>query len=321
MTSKRIVLVAVLTMFSLALGRAGLLRFQEKERALRAECQGELQKLGISRDAAKVKYPTPSIGLVTSGCLLPGGTTEVVVKGKFAPGTKFVFENDNIEVIKESLVGGEYRATVKAAAGTGSQTAAVVAITPVTCLTARAERAVTVGGKFEWILDADNGWRMVARTPANRACPAPSAGDDTYDMLFYRKGETNPFEKRKATLYYEPYSSTNYRFSISQDDLDANAGMEDMETLMKQMMDPKLTDAQRDQVIKRVEQVQRQMEANMQKMTDPSYVQQQEAKRKQFGCQSIDLAVQGGAAKGTMSCAEAVGTRIGITGTVQSLGR
>ena len=321
MTSKRMVSVAVLTMFSLALGRAGLLRFQEKERAIRAECQAELKKLGISRDAAKAKYPTPSIGLVTSGCLLPGGTTEVVVKGQFAPGTKFVFENEQIEVIQESLVAGQYRATVKAAAGAGSQTAAVMAIAPVSCITARAARAVTIGGKFEWILDAANGWRMVARTPADRTCPAQSSGDDTYDMTFYRKGETNPFEKRKATLYYDSYSATNYRFSISQDDPLVSAGIEDMQTLMKQMMDPKLTDAQRDQVIKRVEQVQRQMQANMTKMTDPSFVQQQEAKRKQFGCRSIDLAVQGGAAKGTMRCGEAVGTNIAVTGTLRSLGR
>jgi hypothetical protein len=321
MTSKRMVSVAVLAMFSLALGRAGLLRFQEKERAIRAECQADLKKLGISRDAAKAKYPTPSIGLVTSGCLLPGGTAEVVVKGKFAPGTKFVFGNDNIEVIKESLVGGEYRATVKAAAGTGSQTAALMAITPVSCITARAERAVTIGGKYEWILDAANGWHIVARTPVGRACPAQSGGDDTYDMSFYRKGETNPFEKRKATLYYEPYSATNYRFSISEDDPLVSAGMEDMQTLMKRMMDPNLTDAQRDQVIKRVEQVQQQMQANMQKMSDPSFARQQEAKRKQFGCRSIDLAVQGGAAKGTLRCSEAVGTNIAVTGTLRSLGR
>jgi hypothetical protein len=312
--------VAVLAMFSLALGRAGLLRFQEKERALRAECPAELPKLGIPRDAVKLKYPTLAIGLATSGCLLPGGTTEVVVKGKFAPGTKFVFENEHLEVIKESLVGGEYRATVKAAAGTGSQTAAVLAITPLTCLTARAERAGTVGGKYEWVLDAASGWRIVARSPSNKACPAPSAGDDTCDIFFYRKGETHPFETRKATLYYAPYSSTNYRFNISQDDPQASAGMEDLQTLMKQMMDPQ-TSAQRDQVIKRMEQAQRQMQANRKKMTDPGYAQQQEAKRKQFGCQSIDLAVQGGAANGTMRCAEAVGTRIGITGTVKSLGR
>jgi hypothetical protein len=100
-----------------------------------------------------------------------------------------------------------------------------------------------------------------------------------------------------------------------------SAGMEDMQTLMKRMMDPNLTDAQRDQVIKRVEQVQQQMQANMQKMTDPSFARQQEAKRKQFGGRSIDLAVQGGAAKGNLRCGEAVGTNIAVTGTLRSLGR
>jgi hypothetical protein len=321
MMPKRIVAVAVFAMLGLALGRAGMQRFQQKERTLREECRAELQKLGITRDAAKLKYPTPSISLVTSGCLLPGGTTEVVVKGKFAPGTKFVFENDNIEVIKESLTGGEYRATVKAAAGVGAQTASLMAITPATCLTARAERAVTIGGKYEWVLDSANGWRIVARNPNNTACPAQAGGDNVYEMLFYRKGETNPFEKRKATLYYTPYDSTNYRFNISQEDPRMSGGMEDMQALMQKIMDPKLTSAQRDQLMKRVQQVQEQMQANMKKMTDPSYAQQQEAKRKQFGCADIQLAVQGGAANGTMRCAEAVGTRIAVTGTLKSLGR
>ncbi len=321
MTSKRIATVAVLALAGLALGRAGMQRFQEKEDVWREQCRAELQKLGITRGAAKLKYPTPSIGLVTSGCLLPGGTTEVVVKGKFAPGTRFFFQNDNLEVIKESLAGGEYRATVKAAAGVGAQSAALVAITPVTCLTARAERAVSIGGKFEWSLDSANGWHIVARSLAGKACPAQSEGNDSYDLLFYRKGEANPFEKRKAALYYEPYGETNYRFDISEDDPQVTGGAENMQALMQKLADPNISDAQREQLMKRLEQMQQQMQANIQKMTSPGYAQQQEARRKQFGCQNIELSVQGGAAKGTLRCADAVGAQIGVTGAVKFLGR
>ncbi len=321
MTSKRIATTAVLALAGLALGRAGMQRFQEKERVLREQCRAELQKLGITRADAKVKYPTPSIGLVTSGCLLPGGTAEVVVKGKFAPGTKFLFENDNIEVIKESLVGGEYRATVKAAAGVGAQSAALVAITPVTCLTARAERAVSIGGKFEWSLDSANGWHIVARSPSGKACPAQSGGDDSYDLLFYRKGEANPFEKRKATLYFEPYGETNYRFNISEEDPQITGGVENMQALMQKLSDPNISDAQREQLMKRLEQMQEQMQANIQKMSSPGYAQQREARRKQFGCRNIELSVAGGAAKGALRCADAVGTQIGVTGAIKFLGR
>ena len=58
MFSKRVAAVAVVALAGLALGRAGMLRFQEKERAWREQCRTELQKLGITRDAAKLKYPT-----------------------------------------------------------------------------------------------------------------------------------------------------------------------------------------------------------------------------------------------------------------------
>jgi len=55
MTSKRIATTAVLALAGLALGRAGMQRFQEKERVLREQCRAELQKLGITRADAKVK--------------------------------------------------------------------------------------------------------------------------------------------------------------------------------------------------------------------------------------------------------------------------
>ena len=321
MVSKRMAAVAVIALAGLALGRAGMLRFQEKERAWREQCRTELQKMGITRDAAKLKYPTPSIGLISAGCLLPGGTTDVVVKGKFAPGTKFIFQSDDIEVLKENLVGGEYRATVKAAAGTAYQTAGVVAMTPVTCLTARAERAVTIGGKYAWTLNAANGWRIVAKSPANKTCPPQSSGEESYELLFYRPGEANPFEKRAAKLYYSPYESTNYRFNISQEDPQLAGSLESMQSMMQKLSDPKLTDAQRDQLMKKIEQAQQQMQADMQKMPNPAYGQQLEAKRKQFGCESIQLTLAAGAAKGTMHCGRTVGSQIGINGSVQSLGR
>ena len=321
MTSKRIVSVVVFALLGLALGRAGMLRYQEKERALREQCRADLQKLGVTHAAAKLKYPTPYIGLVTGACLLPGGTAEVVVKGKFAPGTKFIFENDSVEVVSENVAAGEYRATVKVPPGTGAQTAALMAFTPVTCLTARAERAVTIAGQYEWTLEAANGWRIVARNTANKSCQASSGGENNYSVLFYRKGEANPFEQRKATLYHDQYSATNYRFSISEEDPEMNAGAEDMQALVQKMMDPKLTDAQRDQLMKRLEQVQQQMQAQIQKMTGAGYAQQQEAKRKQFGCRNVELAVAGGAAKGSLRCAAAVGTQVGLTGTVKLLGR
>src|SRR5579872_4059892 len=130
---RRVVYAGTLVLAAMALSRAAQFRFQEKEQAFRQLCKEQLQKLGLTRDAAKAKYPTPEIQLVSGGgCLTPGATGEVVVKGKFAPDTKFLFTNDHLEVLKETLAGNEYRATVKVASDIGPQVADLMAITPVT---------------------------------------------------------------------------------------------------------------------------------------------------------------------------------------------
>src|ERR1035437_10149683 len=140
--TKRILCAGVVLLFALGLCRAARFRFQDKEEAVRKEAREQLAAMGITRDAAKAKYPTPEIRMTTKACLMPGETGEVVVRGKFAPGSHFIFQNDNLEVIKESQTGAEYRATLKATAGIGPQIAALLVLTPVTAITARQDDAI-----------------------------------------------------------------------------------------------------------------------------------------------------------------------------------
>jgi hypothetical protein len=317
LTSRRIAYAAVIILAAMAIGRAAQLRFQEKERVIRQTCPAQLQKLGITRSAAKAKYPTPEIHMVSSGCLLPGGTGEVVVKGKFPPGTKFVVENDNVEVVQESLVGNEYRATVRIAPGVGSQTADIIAISPATCITARQSNAVVIGGRFEWNVESANGWKIVARSPANKACDG-KAGDDVYSMEFFRKGESAPFEKRQARHDYSVFEGID-RFSIEQSA--SVGGMADYWALMQKMGDPKLSSAQREQLMKQIEKAQVQMQAEMKKMADPAHLKGIADQNKKFGCERIELRGQTGRYAGEMRCAEGVGTRIALTGTLNVLER
>jgi hypothetical protein len=300
------------------MSRAAQFRFQEKEDAFRQVCRDQLKKLGITRDAAKAKYPTPEIHMVSSGCLTPGATGEVVVKGKFVPGTKFIFANDNVETMKENLVGNEYRATIKVAPDIGPQTAEVIAITPVTGITVREPRGIAIGGRFEWYMESANGWTIVARSPANNACGAPST-QDVYAMEFFRKGESAPFEKREAKLYFSLYEGVN-RFNIAQSD-QTIAGAADFQALMTKMTDPKLSSAEREQVMKQLQNAQAQMQANMKKMTDPAFLRSAEEQRKKFGCERMELRLQAGKLTGQMRCADAVGTRIPLTGGLKFLGR
>ncbi len=321
MSAKRVGYVAVAALTALGLARAVAFRFQEKENAIRQANQEEMKKLGLTQAAAKAKYPTPEIGLVSSACLLPGGTDDVVVKGKFVPGTKFIFQNDSLEVVKESLTGGEYRATLKAAAGIGPQTAAVVAISPVSGITTRHDRAAVVGGKYEWTMEAANGWKIVARSAGGQPCGGPGSADDPYQVLFYRKGEANPFETRAATLYSSIWEKTNHRFRISQEDPKIAGAAEDMRSLVQKMSDPKITAAQRDQLMRQIQKAQAGVMAEAKKMADPSYRKQLEASGQQFGCEMIELAAAGGALTGRMRCAQAVGTQIALTGAMRLMGK
>ncbi|HVX67362.1 MAG TPA: hypothetical protein VHA11_12200 [Bryobacteraceae bacterium] len=318
---KPLICLAVVALAVLGLARAARFKFQEKQDALRAASRAQLQKLGVTRAAAKAKYPTPEIHMVSSGCLLPGSTGEVVVRGKFAPETKFVFENDSIAVVKESLTPTEYRATVQVAAGTGPQSAGVWAMTPVSGIEARQSPGITVGGKYRWEMKGANGWKVVALAPSSKACGGPPNADDQYEVSFYRQAEATPFEKQRASLYHDIYEEGVYRFSISQEDPHSQAAVQDMTTLMQKLSDPKLTDAQRDQLMKQIETAQQQMQADMAKMTDPNYMKQQEAKRQQFGCTRAELKVTGSNFAGTLQCAPAAGARIPVTGTLTFLGK
>lgn len=321
-SAKRMTYTAVLVMLVLGVVRAATFRFRDAETAFRQTCSEELKKLGITRGAAKAKYPTPYVTGVSGGCVLPGGTAEVVVKGKFVPGTKFFFENDNLEVVKESLVGGEYRATVKAAPGIGPQHADLMVITPVTAISAQHSSAVIVGGKFEWTMETANGWKVVARALGEtKGCSAQPNEGNKYELLFYRANEPAPFEKRSGSLSYSMWSRTNYSFQISEESPDSQAGIQNMQTLMQRMGDPKLTNAQREALMKEMEKMQANMQADLKKRIDPAYIKAQEEKKQQFGCSYIEIAVPAGATSftGQMRCAQKVGNQIKLTGSMKML--
>jgi hypothetical protein len=303
--------------------QAATLKYREREEAIRQEARAQLQKLGLTREQAKGKYPTPQVALVSSGCLPAGGTGEVAVKGKFTPGTKFVFQSDALEVVKETLTPTEYRATVKVMPNIAPHTAPVVAISPVSGITTHSHPGVAIGGRTEWIMDAANGWRIIARSPANKACGGTNNRDE-YDVEFFRKAETSPFEKRTATGHYEDSSSTEY-FTISQTGGAEVDQQQRFMQLMQKMSDPKLSDVERQKVMAEIEKAQHEMTANMQKVSSMEgamkAAKEAEAKRKAFGCERIEVKLQGTNLTGTMRCSEAIGTRIALTGAMKVLGR
>jgi hypothetical protein len=318
--TKRVMCVGALVIFSLGVCRAVKFHFQEQRDAVYAACRASRQTSGLTGAALKARYPTPEIHMASGGCIMPGATGEVVIKGKFAPGSKFIFENDNIEVAKETLTPTEYRATLKVPPGAGPQTASVTVVSPVSCISARQDAVVVVGGKYEWTMNAANGWKVVARPAGGKACPEKNSAGQPYEVQFYRPGQAAPFERRSATLYFSMYDRMNYRFSVSQEDPASRSQQDELMTLMQRMGDPKLTNAQREEVMARLQKVQAEMSASLSKMTDPNYIKSLEAKKLEFGCERIELQAQGGSVTGEMRCSQKVGTAIALTGTMKYLG-
>ncbi len=317
-STKRLTYFGIILVLGLGFLRAANFRFQEKERAIRAAFSEQIKKSGLTRDALKAKYPTPEIRMAPMACIAPGAAGEVVIKGKFAPDTKFIFENDNVETVKENLMPAEYRAIVKVAPGIGPQSAAVQVISP-SLITARQENVIGISGSYEWSMEAANGWRVVARpkSPA-KGCGDKSSGDP-HEVSFFRKGEVTPFQKRDATLSFSLYESNNYHLRISNVDPQANPGLARYTELMQKMSDPKLSPTQRDQLMKDLQKAGEQMQADMRKATDPNYQKEQQAKKLEFGCEAVWFSAQAGAIKGEMRCSQKVGTRIPLTGTMKPL--
>lgn len=315
---KRVVTAGVLVLLAFAAARAATRRYQEQEEAFRKECQAERAKLGLSANDLRAKYPTPEVRLVSAACLQPGGTADVVVTGRFSAGAKFFVENDSFQVVRESVTGNQYRATVKAAAGIGPEDATLLVMNPVTAQTARAANAVRVGARFEWNMEAANGWKVIARTKAANLCTGDAAARE-YEVSFFRPGQGAAFEKATGTLGFLPPNQRNYRFDLSTETA-APAGMETLQALMQKMADPKLSEAEREKIMAKLEDAQKDMAAALTKMADPAYVKQVEQERQrreqEFGCRALEITMEGGKLTGEMYCAEKVGRRVALTGAV-----
>ncbi len=317
---KRVVAVAVLVLLAIAVARAATRKYLEREDAFRKECEAQRQKLGLSAGDLRAKYPTPEIRLVSAACIAPGATADVVVSGRIATDAKFFVENDSFEVVKESITANQYRATLKAAPVIGPEYADLAMIQPVTGRKAVAVDAVKVGARYEWTMNAANGWKVVARS---QAATNPCAADETairYDVSFFRAGETTPCEKATARLVFLPVNTRNYRFDLSAAPAASTGPMEAYQAMMQKLTDPKLSATERQQLMAKLQELSKEMTAMMTKQADPVYAKQQaeaqQRREQEFGCRAIELTAESGKLTGEMNCSQKVGRQLAITGTM-----
>lgn len=325
MTSKlaRSILAATfLAALTYGIARPATSRYEERRRAILAAANAERQRLGLTdRKALFARYPTPQIKLCRAVSVPPGAAAEVVIQGKFEPGTKFLIENDNLDVLKENLTAAEYRATVSAARTSGPSYANVHAFAPASAANARC-LAVLIGGKYQWDFTAENGWRVLLRPVLQK--PVSEAGklpEQMYQAEFFRGAESRAFASFDAALdIAEAPSSDSYSAHLLSQPSEP-PGMAELKRLQQQMMNMhKLSPAEQDQLIKRMEQLAASMEA--QAGQQMARIQEQQRKMREVGCTELQFRLEPDAVKGHMACQneQELARQVGIKGTVKFLG-
>jgi hypothetical protein len=326
-TSKLSHALAVVSGLLLLIGiaRASTDEYAKKRETINEACATQRNQQGLTdRGSLYAKYPTPEISLTHLTRIVPGATVEVAVPGKFAPGTQFLFDNDALQVIQQSLTPTGYHATVRAAPGTGPGLAVLHAFTPESCAWAAAP-AVYIGGKFAWELTASNGWRITLHLTDEKYQPAQSEPPTPlYSVQFYRGAETQPFETRDLTLLLTSSERNSYSGSLGES---APAGaqnpMAEIQEINKRIQDPHISDAEREKLTARISQLTQQMiqqqSAGLQQMQDPNYAKNLQEKRAEFGCEEIQFQMNGTAAEGSVTCGEKVGT-LQFKGVMRYLG-
>ena len=181
-SSQKLAAVVVAILLVAGVIRAVSDRFSERRDAILAACRSELKSAGLTAEAAKKKYPTPELALCRCASVVPGGVGEVVVRGTFRQGTKFLFSSDKVQVVKEALVAApgqkesEYHATIKAAQLSLPEFISLQSFEPQLCRGISCA-AVYIGGKYEWNFTADNGWKIPAQaSQRTRLQPGRSGG-------------------------------------------------------------------------------------------------------------------------------------------------
>lgn len=294
-------------------------RYQDRKKAIREECAAERKRLGLDQKTLREKYPTPEEMLCRITRVVPGGTAEVVVKGKFLPGTKFLFDNDKIEVVKEAATASEYRASIKVATSLGLDTASVNAFQPVRCRTVSC-LAVYIGGKYEWDFTADNGWRIKLRTIKENLM---EGGATTVARAeFYRGAEPKPFEVRDASLRVE---ENVYYGNMRESEADQPSAQAELAKLGEKMADMNLSEKERERLLAQEKKLIAKMIQENKKMMAPGYAQELQKKQQEFGCDAINFWPKGDGVEGNIDCGAKVGNpddrgRLKLNGTMKYLG-
>lgn len=349
-SSQKLAAVVVVALLLAGVVRAVGDRFSERRDAILDACRSELKSTGLKEDAVKKKYPTPELALCRCASVVPGGVGEVVVRGTFRQGTKFLFNSDKVQVVKEALVApagqkeSEYHATIKAAQVSLPEFISLESFEPqlcrgISCL------AAYIGGKYEWNFTAANGWKIQLRQVKDAGCGHGETAA-VYHTEFFRPNEAKAFEARDARVECQreechgnfeegPEAAAAQQKMLTamqnvspeeqkrseQRVKELQAQMADLQKKMQNFANLSAKD-QKD-LMARLQEVSKQMAEALTPKGVADAQHEMEQKKAEFGCYGISFHLKGNALEGNMSCGEKVGThgQLKLQGTTKFVGQ
>jgi hypothetical protein len=195
--------------------RAASSGYRARLDALRKDAVAQRARLGLDKDRVKLYagYPTPEVafgsgsgagraaGLPVHACACK--TVPVKVTGKFVAGTQFVFESDDVEVLKEAATPTQYEAQVKLRCDLTPRAIVLEIISPVSGAS-RTVPAIELVCAHSWILTA-GGETLTLRTdwPAGASSATAQGswkkGDATLDTsTFQVNGSVDHFSFERS---------------------------------------------------------------------------------------------------------------------------
>ena len=313
-------------------GQSAKASFHQRLEDFLQRARAERQRLGLGdMRAAKKKYPTPEISLISTGgsqggggdsgaevvCLKPGQTRELTFEARMPAGSMVAFDCDALEVLEEKVSEDKARVKVRVKKDALPGSCDFVAVAAVSGVQNRVP-AVNIGGRYVWDLKLTNGW-----TSRWEMSDEKCTGEPTLQSTWNAKGKklgTRPvsLSGEGATWQAEIQATPEEQEQAMNQAQDVFSSPEYTQTMEKLT---ELTDKMSEECPSKkdmnacFQRYQKQMEKLQAKMDALNDGMGGGSEVRQVGCAKLDLKVaKGGAVKGT-------GTGCGAPGETGVQGR
>ena len=243
----------------------------------------------------------------------PGASAAVVLRGTFPPGVSLLSDRDGAVLSDVKLTSTEYSARITVGASEGPGYVKLWAFTPVhqdwTIVP-----VLFIDAVYRFDLKSADGYTVTITPTAKSFTLEDGFARLPYKAEYSKPGESTPFQTRDGLMSYWSEEDTHTALNIDFPEPEGSAAQE-LDGIMKQMNDPQLTDAQRnDLTVRMVEAQQRMLEEMM--SADPAAAQK---KIDEFGCRMVQLDPgPGGVVAGGIVCGKdfADGGALRVSGTM-----